>query len=113
MTSGSCADALLDRRQLAGLDQLGQLRRLLEALGVPGGVGDDLRAFELADQIVGGGLRTLREGPRQEEIRQLRGGQREEAGLQHAPARWVRVRSLRGRLHRVVVAHVVPLTVEE
>ena len=44
------ADALGDRRQLAGLDQLGELRRLLEGLGELGGVGDDLGPFQLADQ---------------------------------------------------------------
>ena len=48
-------DALGDRRQLAGLDQLGQLRGLLERLGELGGVGDDLRPLELADQGALGG----------------------------------------------------------
>src|SRR5262249_51134369 len=45
------ADALLDRRQLARLDQLRQLGRFLEALRELGGIGDDLRAFQLADEV--------------------------------------------------------------
>ena len=44
------ADALGHRRQLAGLHLLRELRRFLERLGELGGVGDDLRAFQLADQ---------------------------------------------------------------
>jgi hypothetical protein len=99
--------------QLAGLHQLGELRRLLEALGITRRIGDDLGALQLPDEIVGGGLGGLGEGPRREEIRQLRGGQGQQAGSQHTPARRMRVRGLGDRLHRVVVAHVVPLTVEE
>jgi len=45
------ADALLDRWQLAGLHQLRQLRRLLEALGELRGIRDCRRALELADQL--------------------------------------------------------------
>ena len=45
------ADALLDGRQLAGLDQLGELGGLLEALRHLGGIGDDLRPLELADEV--------------------------------------------------------------
>ena len=55
MTSGSCGDALLDRRQLAGLDQLGQHRRLLERLRELRRVGDDRRPLQLADQGALGG----------------------------------------------------------
>ena len=45
------ADALLDRRQLAGLHQLRQLRGLLEALRELGGIRDGGRALELADEL--------------------------------------------------------------
>ena len=51
-------DALGDGRQLAGLDQRGELRRFLEGLGELRGVGDDLRAFELPDErALAGALR--------------------------------------------------------
>src|SRR6185436_1417297 len=105
-------DALLHRRELARLHQGRQLRRLLEGLGIAPDVGDDLGALQLTHQIVGGGLRALGPRLRHEEIRQLGGGQREQAGSEHAPARWVKVRGLGARLHRVVVAHVLPLTLE-
>ena len=61
---GILADPLLDRGQLAGLDQLGELRRLVEALRDLGGIGDDLRPFQLADQVRPrlGGLRPGRAG---------------------------------------------------
>ena len=45
------ADSLLDRRQLAGLHQLRQLRRFLEALGELGRIGDGGRPLELPDQL--------------------------------------------------------------
>src|SRR5262249_46244443 len=44
------ADALRHRWQLAGLPQLGELRRFLKCLGELGGIGDHLGALELADQ---------------------------------------------------------------
>src|SRR5712691_1527870 len=49
------SDALRHRRQLARLDQRGQLRRLLELLGKLRGVGDDLRTLQLSDQGALGG----------------------------------------------------------
>ena len=66
---GILPDALLDRGQLAGLDQLGELRCFAEALRYLGGIGDDLRAFQLADQVRAG-LGRLGAG---RDGRQLRG----------------------------------------
>src|SRR5262245_3523103 len=54
------ADSLGHRRQLARLDELGELRRFLERLGSLRGIGDDLWAFELAD-VARGLAPTLRE----------------------------------------------------
>ena len=61
------ADALLYGRELAGFHQLGELRGLLERLGIAGGVGDDFGALQLADEI-GAGLGALRERPRHEAV---------------------------------------------
>ncbi len=55
------ADPFLDRRELAGLHQLRERGGLLEALREQRGVGDDLRPFELADEV-GARLRGLRGG---------------------------------------------------
>jgi hypothetical protein len=44
------ADPLGDRRQFAGLDERRQLRRFLQRLREPGGVGHDLGPLQLADQ---------------------------------------------------------------
>src|SRR5262249_15206917 len=49
-------DALLDRRQLAGLDEIGERGRLVELLRPLRRIGDDLRVLELADQP---GLRQI------------------------------------------------------
>ena len=49
--------ALLDRRQLAGLDEFGQRRRLAEFLRPLRRVGDDGRVFQFSDQA---GLRQIR-----------------------------------------------------
>src|SRR5262249_45705031 len=54
-------DALLHGRELARLDELRELRRFLEGLGDEGGIGDDLGAFELADER-GAELGPLRDG---------------------------------------------------
>src|SRR5439155_7365593 len=56
-------EALLDRRQLAGFDQFGQRWRRFEALRELSRVGDDGRAFELADQVESG-LGGIRLGSR-------------------------------------------------
>src|SRR5262249_2770504 len=56
-------DALLDRRQLAGPDELRELGRLLERLRELRRVRDDFRSFELADEVRAG-LRALRAGAR-------------------------------------------------
>ena len=50
-------DALLHRRQLAGLDEFGQRRRLAELLRPLRGIGDDRRVFQFSDQA---GLRQIR-----------------------------------------------------
>ena len=55
--------ALLDRGQLAGLDQLGQHRRFLERLGELRQIADDLGAFQLADEL-GAELRLRLAGQR-------------------------------------------------
>src|SRR5262249_34546978 len=79
-------DALAHGRKLAGLHELGELRRLLERLWISREVGDDLGALELADQA-GAGLDALRLGARHQAVRHLRGGEREESGLQHPASR--------------------------
>src|SRR5215471_16455959 len=79
-------DALAHGRKLAGLHELGELRRLLERLWIPREIGDDLGALELADQVRAG-LDALRLGPRHQTVRHLRGGEREEPGLQHPASR--------------------------
>ena len=43
-------NALLDRRQFAGLDQFGQRRRLAELLRPLRGIGDDGRIFQFSDE---------------------------------------------------------------
>src|SRR6185369_352042 len=103
------SDALLHGRQLASLHQLGELWRLLEGLGVARGVGHDLGAFQLADEIRYR-LGALRECPRHDDVGQLGRGQGEQAGPQHAAARGMRARCLRCRLHCVVVAHGIALS---
>ena len=56
-------DPLRHGGQLAGLDLLGELRRLLERLGRLRRVGHDLRAFQLPDQgALAGALRKGRHG---------------------------------------------------
>jgi len=49
--------ALLDRRQLAGLDEFGQRGGLAEFLRLLRRVGDDGRVFQFSDQA---GLRLIR-----------------------------------------------------
>ena len=55
-------NALLDRRQLAGLDQFGQRRRLAEFLRPLRGIGDDRRVFQFSDQAGLRQIRLLRDG---------------------------------------------------
>src|SRR5262249_49931459 len=77
------ADSLGHRRQLARLDELGELRRLLERLGGLRGVGDDLRAFELAD-VAGGLAAALRERARGDGTAERPDRERErESGSEH------------------------------
>jgi len=72
------ADALGHRRQLALLDQLHELRRLLERLGSLRGIRHDLRPFQLPDQALAGVLSDGRgrddtgERPHREGNRELR-----------------------------------------
>ena len=84
---GILADPLLDRRELARLDQLGELRGFLEALRDQGGISDDLGSLQLTDELCaqlrllgGGGSADAPQGD-------LRRGDGEKTETQHGAPR--------------------------
>src|SRR5262249_5481144 len=79
-------DALLHGGKLAGLHELGELRRLLERLRISRELGDDRGALQLADQVCAR-LGALRLSTRHQAVRHLGGGKCEETGLQHSASR--------------------------